>query len=390
MAYIRNLSKHNLDFDTVLVTVGETKTLTANEVVELYGVSDLLTRLQNAGVIEFDEFPTAFWESVSYSGWDEKNNYTVSPSDGGGGSVITDENITAIGNNALISNTTGTANTAEGVNALQQNTTGSNNTSVGKSSSNHNSIGKNNTAVGVNAMHDNISGSNNTSMGVNALYYTTTGRSNAAYGMSALVYNRSGNENASFGVNALRNNTIGNGNTGMGHYAGSDNTTGSNTTCIGYDSKNGATNKSNSVTLGNASIDDLRCNDTSISALSDERDKTRIIDSTLGLEYICLLRPVEFEWRYRQEHYKEGKAPSKQGTKEVGFIAQELKAVQDKAGADHLKTYHHYPAEFDEDGSVMEGTLGIDIMEADYGKLLPVMVQAIKELNEKVIKLEKE
>ncbi len=64
MAYIRNLSKHNLDFDTVLVTVGETKTLTANEVVELYGVSDLLTRLQNAGVIEFDEFPTAFWESV--------------------------------------------------------------------------------------------------------------------------------------------------------------------------------------------------------------------------------------------------------------------------------------------------------------------------------------
>ena len=98
---------------------------------------------------------------------------------------------------------------------------------------------------------------------------------------------------------------------------------------------------------------------------------------------------MTYVWDYREEHTIEDEdgevnIPVKQGTKDAGFIAQELKEVQDKFGAKELKTYQHYEAEFDEDGKPLKGSLGIDILEADYGKLLPVMVKAIQDLSEEL------
>ena len=64
----------------------------------------------------------------------------------------------------------------------------------------------------------------------------------------------------------------------------------------------------------------------------------------------------------------------KKGEKDIGFIAQELKATQDKFKAAHVD-------------SVLE--TNPDRLEASYGRLLPIMAQAIKDLNAKIEKLEK-
>jgi hypothetical protein len=74
---------------------------------------------------------------------------------------------TAIGSQALDSNTTGIANTAAGYTALTANTTGSHNTATGYQALQSNATGGNNTATGTFAMH-NATGSHNTALGYNA------------------------------------------------------------------------------------------------------------------------------------------------------------------------------------------------------------------------------
>ncbi len=59
----------------------------------------------------------------------------------------------------------------------------------------------------------------------------------------------------------------------------------------------------------------------------------------------------------------------KKGEKNKGFIAQDLKKVQDEAGVDSLNSYQLYPAEYDEDGNPYEDEIGIDVLKEDYGKL---------------------
>jgi len=96
----------------------------------------------------------------------------------------------------------------------------------------------------------------------------------------------------------------------------------------------------------------------------------------VGLDYINELNPVEFTWKYREEHYIDGVPPTKEGTKQIGFIAQELKAAQIAHSADSLNTYQEY--------SIEESGLGIEILEADIGKLIPVLVKAVQELSAEV------
>jgi hypothetical protein len=72
-------------------------------------------------------------------------------------------NNTAVGESALINNTTGTFNTAVGYGALRDNN-GSNNAAVGYGAL-RDSNGSNNTAVGLYALLNNTTGSNNTAIG---------------------------------------------------------------------------------------------------------------------------------------------------------------------------------------------------------------------------------
>jgi hypothetical protein len=114
----------------------------------------------------------------------------------------------------------------------------------------------------------------------------------------------------------------------------------------------------NLFVMGNSSTDNLRCNDQSISSLSDQRDKTDIVDLPIGLDFVNKLRPVKFKWQTREENIKNGRIDN-------GFIAQELQTVQNESNADYVRSVD---------------TSNPDQLAAAYSRLIPVMVQAIKEL----------
>src|SRR5256886_4828557 len=89
---------------------------------------------------------------------------------------LTNEN-TVLGDDALLNNS-GSANTAIGFEALFSNTTGTGNTAHGWSSLHSNTTGLNNTATGGSALNNNTTGFFNTANGVGALFFNTTGSFN--------------------------------------------------------------------------------------------------------------------------------------------------------------------------------------------------------------------
>ena len=259
-----------------------------------------------------------------------------------------------------------TTNTAFGVSALYSNTTGAENTAIGRSALYSNTIGSNNTASGRLALRSNTTGDNNVASGYHALYSNTTGDNNVASGLTALYSNTTGDNNVASGLTALYSNTTGNNNVGIGRSALYSNTTGSDNIAFGRSAQSTSGTVSGQCTLGSTSITNLRCNDTSISSLSDERDKTNIIDIPLGLDFINTLRPVSFNWDRRDG--------SMVGKKDFGFIAQELKAAQEAT------VYSDSMRLVCEDNP--------ERIEADPMKTYPVLVKAIQELSAKVAELE--
>jgi hypothetical protein len=151
--------------------------------------------------------------------------------------------------------------------------------------------------------------------------------------------------------------------------------TGSNNIVIGGSSSLSSTSVSNEITLGNSSITALRCAVTSITSISDERDKSDIKDITYGLAFIDALQPREFVWNNRAEIKTEIDEDGNEtevefysankGKKDFGFIAQEVKELDN----DTLRlVYDENPEK----------------LELSYGKLVPVLVQAIKELKAEI------
>jgi hypothetical protein len=147
-------------------------------------------------------------------------------------------------------------NTALGNNALNTNTTGSNNTGVGQSALYSNTTGYSNTAVGVSALYANTTGYSNVAYGVNALSVNTIGVQNTANGFASLYLNISGDNNTAHGFQALYSNTTGGTNTCYGYNAGNALTTGSNNTIIG--SIAGTAGLSNTVIIGAGATERLR------------------------------------------------------------------------------------------------------------------------------------
>jgi trimeric autotransporter adhesin len=127
---------------------------------------------------------------------------------------------TAIGMYALQSNVMAVGNTATGVSALRSNTTGMDNTASGAQALHNNTTGYSLTAVGSWALTSNYTGISNTALGWQSLYANTTGNNNTASGMSALYGNVNGNYNSAFGYQALKNSQSGLGNIGVGPFAG--------------------------------------------------------------------------------------------------------------------------------------------------------------------------
>jgi hypothetical protein len=116
---------------------------------------------------------------------------------------------------------------------------------------------------------------------------------------------------------------------------------------------------------------------------SDERDKTDIVTSTLGLNFIDDLRPVTFRFDERTEYWEEiedadgnityDKSKPRDGSKaspikRLGFIAQEVIATEHEHGIDNCVIC-------DEEQP--------DSLKIKEAALIPVLVKALQELNAK-------
>lgn len=247
------------------------------------------------------------------------------------------------------------SNTAFGISALESNTNSGANTAIGFEALKLNLTGASNTAVGHQALEFNTA-SSNTAVGAASLLLNTTGASNTACGGGTLAANLIGSSNAALGANALLVATS-DSNTAVGATALSTLTTGSNNTGVGFNAQPSTATVSNTITLGNSSIATLRCQVTTITALSDQRDKKDIVDIPAGLAFVQALRPVAFMWNMRDG--------GKIDVPEFGFIAQELQAAQETTGitVPNLVSLENP-----------------ERLEASQSTLLPVLVKAIQEL----------
>ena len=173
-----------------------------------------------------------------------------------------------------------------------------------------------NIAIGDSAMNDITTADNNVGIGSSAMLNMTTATQNVAIGRQAMGLGiTTGGSNVFIGhYTAMVGPTTGSNNTYVGSNAGYQ-ATGSNNVLLGQGANPSTTSESNEIVLGNTSNDNLRCNDTSISSLSDRRDKTDIVDLPTGLNFLNTLRPVKFKWATRDGNVKDGKT-------RAGFIAQ--------------------------------------------------------------------
>ena len=232
------------------------------------------------------------------------NSVTVGRGPGGFGTN------TAVGFEAINSNTSGVGNTALGAQALASNTTANNNTAIGRQALNSNTTGTSNTALGIQAMLNADGGVNNTFLGGFAGTALTSGSNNVAVGSSTGGSLTTGQGNVLVGrltdvgsANAQQQTVVGFNVTGQGNY----------TTTFGGNNiyRNGGAGTNN--TFDNS---------------SDRRIKKNIVDNNDGLALLDQLRVRSFEYRTPEEMTELPASNSRyvEGT-HVGFIAQELQEV---------------------------------------------------------------
>jgi len=163
-------------------------------------------------------------------------------------------NNVAIGNSALCANTTGCFNTATGVNALCLNTTGNYNIAIGDSALRCNTTGSCNSAIGLSALFYNTTGGRNTANGAQALINNTTGCCNIAIGSDALAANTTGGANTATGGSALKCNTTACYNSAYGFNALTLNTTGERNVAVGFNSLRSNTTGCFNIAVGYDSL----------------------------------------------------------------------------------------------------------------------------------------
>ena len=220
-----------------------------------------------------------------------------------------------LGSEILKRNVTGRGNVGIGYGVMQENTEGSYNVGIGYGVLNGSIASSYNIGIGMYAGNSIIAGRYNIAIGDRALC-KNTGQGNygsIAIGKSALDENTTGTSNVAIGTNALR----------YGDYG--------NTIGIGYDV---AVTGNSQAQIGNSSVT-VYCYG-AVQNRSDQRDKTDIQDTKLGLDFILKLRPREFRWDYREDYINQ-----KAKEKELGDI-ENLKITEkekEKKRNEILKKY---------------------------------------------------
>jgi hypothetical protein len=261
---------------------------------------------------------------------------------------------TALGCNALVSLTTGNSNTAIGLDALCSITTSGLNT-----------------AVGARALTFNTTGSVNTAFGADALCNNTAGRRNTAVGVQASEKNTLGCQNTTVGGTSLFNNTTGNSNTAIGFCSLQANTTGSGNVMVGGVSSGGSftpvfnpTVENDRVVMGSSTVTNAYVQ-VAWTVVSDARDK--IVEGTVphGLEFVSQLEPKAFRFK------KEREIEVPHGPLRYGFLAQDILALEGGEG-------------------VIIDTETPEKLLYNGEALVPVLVNAIRDLSAKVDTLQAE
>jgi hypothetical protein len=284
--------------------------------------------------------------------------------------------------------TTGDENIGIGYTALQRITSAEHNVAIGHVAQNQNQTGSDNTAIGNSAMSGNDSGSDNTAVGSFALDNGSSNNSTAV-GYAALG-------------SASQQGSVKNENTALGYKAGDVIQRGRYNVIIGASSDPSATDTDNEIVIGyeatgqganyavigNADITRLYAAQDGAAVLyangtiqsSDRRIKKEINDLAYGISFIKRLRPVSYYKlnpnNYPQElkdkFYPNGKVrevSSEDYDKlQVGFIAQEVKALNEELGAENNIV------NVDDDG----------FHRMDYEKIVVPLVKAVQEQQDQI------
>ena len=135
------------------------------------------------------------------------------------------------------------------------------NTAIGRDALITNTIGVSNIALGTSALRSNSTASYNVGIGFETLKNTTSGRNNTAVGRGAMLNNTTGDVNTAVGAAAIDRLTSGSNNAVLGGFAGryfgaetSNNTTMNSSILIGYDTRPLADNSSNEIVIGTSAI----------------------------------------------------------------------------------------------------------------------------------------
>ena len=340
---------------------------------------------------------------------------------GAGAGTLLNDSVVIIGESAGSGVQTADASglIAIGVNAAKAITSGAKNIAIGTNAMLTTVTGGENIAIGYGAMDDTDAGSTAQASGSNIFIGTDAGggtwvdantTKNIGIGNACMDAAMDGaiNNTAMGADGALGALTTGDNNTCIGYSAGSAITTGGNNIAIGKfagvasQSPVAISTQSNQLVLGNNDTDDFYCVQSTINT-SDERDKTDIETFTHGLDFVNQMRPVTYRWDRRSwycEKDEEGNpipiteedfasvvsdGSKKRAEIQLGFIGQEVQAIEQQYGYSQTKE----DGTPDEDTELIVDTVNNGLgMGLQYARVVPVLVNAIKELSAKVTALE--
>jgi len=198
-----------------------------------------------------------------------------------------------------------------------------------------NTTGNSNTAIGLDALFSNTIGSDNTAIGFNALVSNTTGISNIAIGGVALGNNTTGGDNIAIGAFALGNNTTGNSNIALGVHAALQLGTGSNNIDIGSDVRGRGESRTirigttpthmrtfvagiSGVTVAEGVGVIVDTNGQLGTVVSSARFKDEVKPMDRASEAILALKPVTFRYKHELDP---------KGIPQFGLVAEEVEKV---------------------------------------------------------------
>lgn len=312
--------------------------------------------------------------------------YNVMIGNAAGGSLSAGNSNTAVGRRAMAATTTGVGNVALGNDAMVGSglpCTGSNNVAIGNTSAPNIQAGYQNVAIGASAGAALSDGFNNTFVGRSSGQSVTTGAGNTAIGEQALTVTSTGNYNTALGSGTI----------GSAAYT--------NTTLLGFQA---TVTGSNQVQLGNSSTTTYAYG--AVQNRSDARDKTDVRDITLGLDFVNLLRPVDFKWDMRDD-YRSAKPkplePDASENEKIAYKAALTKWVDDNKlsnintdGTNKRNRYHHgliaqeVKAAADvlgvDFGGFQDHSIngGEDVLSLGYEELIPVLIKAVQQLSDEI------